>query len=207
MKKTLSLALLACMAVAPTAFAGSADQGHFSVGAGVVQVQPRDHTANLAGSNVSLSDSTRLGLSGEYFVRDNLGVELAVNAPFKQAVTLEGAGRVGTTKSVQPSLSANYHFNADGKVSPYVGVGVGYARFYETRTDGAGALAGQPTTLSSSWGGAAQAGVDFKVTAQDSIRLSARYTDQDSTVRTNGAAVAKLNVDPMTYGVSYVRGF
>ena len=54
-----------------------------------------------------------------------------------------------------PTVTAQYHFDPNGAIRPYVGAGVNYTWFYSPRS---GAVPGMKYT--SGFGGAIQAGVD-----------------------------------------------
>ncbi|NEK92069.1 MAG: OmpW family protein, partial [Xanthomonas euvesicatoria] len=97
----------------------------------------------------------------EYFIADNLGIEVLAALPFEHDIALRGLGRVGSTKHLPPVISLQYHFNSQGRLSPFVGAGINYTRFFSTDTRGA--LAGSELELDDSWGLALHAGVDYKL--------------------------------------------
>ena len=143
----------------------------------------------------------------EYFVANNVGVEVLAALPFQHDISVDGVGKVGSTKHLPPTVSLQYHFG-QGKVKPFVGVGLNYTTFFSTKSEGA--IAGTNLDLSDSWGLAAHLGVDFKVGEKGAIRVDYRKIDIDTKVKLNGANLGTkntVNIDPSVYGIAYVFSF
>ncbi|MBB3344234.1 MULTISPECIES: OmpW family outer membrane protein [unclassified Luteimonas] len=204
--RPLSIALLALACAVPALPAAAQSAGEWTVAIGAHNVNPKSDNGALANGTLPLSigSSTRPTIAVEYFVRDNLGVEVLAATPFRHDINIEGLGQVGSTKHLPPTVSLQYHFNGAGTVSPLVGVGVNYTTFFDEETRGA--LAGSRLALSNSWGLAAHVGVDFKV-GNGAIRVDARWMDIDSDVRVDGAKLGTANIDPLVYGAAYVLKF
>ena len=199
----LALALVLGGAATP-ALAQSA--GTWTVGIGAHQVNPKSDNGTLAGGTlpVEVESNVRPTFTGEYFVADNLGIEVLASLPFKHDIAIDGLGTVGEAKHLPPTVSLQYHFG-QGKVKPFVGAGVNYTKFFSEETSGA--LEGADLELSASWGLAAHAGVDFKVGDKGAIRVDARWIDIDSDVSVEGQDLGTVNIDPLVYGVAYVLTF
>lgn len=191
--------------VATPALAQSA--GDWTIGIGVHQVQPRSDNGRLAGGAlpVDVGNDVRPTITGEYFVRDNLGIEVLAALPFKHDIDIVGLGTVATTRQLPPTVSLQYHFNSAGQVSPFLGAGVNYTTFFSEDTKVA--LAGNRLKLKDSWGLAARAGLDFRVSERRAIRFDVRWMDIDSDVELNGAPIGTADIDPLAYGVTYVTKF
>ena len=207
MKQKLLPALVAAglaLATAPV-FAQSA--GDWTVGLGVHQVDPKSDNGALAGGTLPLSigSDARPSVTFEYFVRDNLGIEVLGALPFKHDIAVKGVGKVGQTKHLPPTFTLQYHFNSQGTVSPLLGLGVNYTTFFSEDTTGA--LEGARLELGDSWGLAAHAGLDFKVGDRSSVRVDVRWADIDTTVEVDGARLGTANIDPLVYGAAYVMKF
>ncbi|HVJ39415.1 MAG TPA: OmpW family outer membrane protein [Stenotrophomonas sp.] len=198
---------LAAAAGAATAPAFAQSKGDWTLGAGVHQVNPKSDNGKLAGGTlaVNVDSDIKPTVTGEYFIADNLGIEVLAALPFKHDINIAGLGRVGSTKQLPPVVSIQYHFNGQGKVSPFVGAGVNYTMFFSEDTRGA--LQGSKLKLGDSWGLAAHAGVDFAVAKNGSLRVDARWIDIDSDVKLNGQKIGRVNIDPWVYGVAYVHRF
>lgn len=195
---------LAFGGLAAPAFAQQAGEWTFSVGAH--QVNPKSDNGSLAGNTlkVEVGSNVRPTVTAEYFVRDNLGIEVLASLPFQHDVDIKGFGKVGSVKHLPPTVSLQYHFG-DGKVKPFIGAGLNYTYIYGESTSGA--LAGSKLRLDNSWGLAAHAGVDFKVGDKGAIRVDARWIDIDSDVKLNGTNLGTVNIDPLVYGAAYVFQF
>ncbi|PJK15231.1 hypothetical protein CO613_02345 [Lysobacteraceae bacterium NML07-0707] len=205
-RKIAPLAAAAALFVAAPAFAQS--QGEFTLGLGAHQVAPKSNNGKLAGNTlaVDVGNNIRPTITGEYFIADNLGLEVIAALPFQHDVNIKGLGKVGTTKHLPPTISVQYHFGAvDAKVKPFVGAGVNFTWFYSEKTQGA--LAGNDLRLGNSWGAAAHVGVDFALSEKSAIRVDARWIDIDTKVKLNKAPIGTVNVDPLVYGASYVMKF
>ena len=197
--KHLAFAALSALALStPMALAQSA--GDITVGIGVGTVDPTSGNGTLAGQPTDVDSGTAVVFTAEYFIKDNLGIELLAATPFNHSATISGVGTVAT-KQLPPTLSLNYHFANDSKWTPYVGVGVNYTTFFEENS----ALGN--VALDDSFGLAAQVGVDYALSDKDAVRATLRYIDIDTDARLNGAPIGTANIDPLVYSFSYVRKF
>ena len=199
-----SLAAALALAAAP---AMAQSKGDWTIGAGVHQVAPKSNNGSLAGGTlkVDVDNDIKPTITGEYFIADNLGIELLAALPFKHDINIDGLGRVGSTKHLPPVVSLQYHFNSKGKVSPFLGAGLNYTTFFSEETGGA--LAGSRLKLEDSWGLAAHAGLDFAVGEKGALRVDVRWIDIDSDVKLDGAKLGTVKIDPLAYGMAYVFKF
>ena len=207
MKTYLGLSVLSLALAASATPALAQSRGDFTLGVGVHNVEPKSNNGALAGGTLPLDigSDVRPTITGEYFLRDGLGIEVLAALPFEHDISVKGVGRVGSTKHLPPTVSLQYHFNNGGKVSPLLGVGLNYTTFFQEDTTGA--LAGTRLELGDSWGAAVHAGVDFRIGTRGALRVDARWMDIDTDVRVNGARMGTANIDPMAYGVSYIHAF
>lgn len=206
MKKTLvPIAIALALGAAVPAFAQS--KGDWTLGVGVHQVNPKSDNGTLAGGTLPLEidSDVKPTVTFEYFLRDNLGLEVLAALPFKHDISVKGVGKVGETKHLPPTVSLQYHFNSKGKVSPLLGVGLNYTTFFSEDTTGA--LEGTRLKLDDSWGLAAHAGLDFKVSERSAVRVDVRWADIDTKVEVDGAKLGTANIDPLVYGLAYVLKF
>jgi len=197
--KNVAIAGLLCMAPVTGAIAQSVDNPWIlHIGAHVVD--PRSDNGHLAGMKASVGSSTRPTLSLEYLFTPEWSVDVLAAVPFQHSVRLNGQ-RAATVKQLPPTVGVNYHFLAGRPVSPFVGVGVNYTRFFDTK--GRGALQGANVDLDSSWGIAWHGGVDITLDPRWTLTLDARYMDIDSKVKVGGASVGTAHIDPWVYGFSF----
>lgn len=168
---------------------------------GVHQVDPRSDNGRLAGGALAtdVSGDWRPTFQLEYFVTPNWGIELLAATPFKHDVHLNGA-KAAEVSQLPPTLSLQYHFNPDGRVSPFVGLGLNYTAFFDVEETGA--LAATQLTLDKSWGAAAHAGVDVALDERWLLSFDVRWMDIDTDARVNGAKVGTVKIDPLAYGVA-----
>ena len=196
-KHLVSAAALALFSAMPVA---AQEAGTITFGLGVHNVDPKSDNGNLAGMKASVGSSTRPTITAEYFVYDNVGIELLAALPFKHDVKLDG-NKVASVKQLPPVLSVQYHFVNNTKVTPFVGLGVNFTTFFSEDSD-LGNL-----SLKNSWGLAAHLGADIALNEKAAIRIDARWIDIDSEVRLNGQNIGTANIDPLVYGMAYVWKF
>src|SRR5690606_32147509 len=190
---------------APAAFAQSA--GDWTIAVGAHQVNPVSDNGKLAAGTLpmDIGSSTRQTFAVQYFVRGNLGLEVLAALPCQQDISIDGLGRVGSTKHLPPTVSLQYHFNGQGTISPLLGVGLNYTTFFSE--EARGALAGSKLELDDSFGLALHAGVDFKLGEKGAIRVDVRWMDIDSDVSLDGVKLGSAKIDPLVYGAAYVMRF
>lgn len=205
MRSTLLLAGLAASFASVPALAQS--KGDWTVAVGAHQVAPKSDNGRLVGGTLEadVGKDIKPTFTAEYFIADNLGIEVLAALPFEHDIALRGLGRVGSTKHLPPVISLQYHFNSQGTLSPFVGAGINYTRFFSTDTRGA--LAGSELELDDSWGLALHAGVDYKLSDRGALRVNLRWIDIDTEARLDGNRIGTVNIDPLVYGVAYVHRF
>lgn len=180
--------------------------GDLTVGLGIANVNPKSDNGTLAGGAypISIGDNTRPQITVEYFIRDNIGIELLGALPFKHSIKSNGA-EVGTVKHLPPVVSLQYHFDATPQLKPFVGVGVNFTGFYDAESKGD--LTGNELRVKNSWGLAAHVGTDYWINDRSAVRADLRWIDIDADVTLNGADIGKVEVDPVVAGISYVMKF
>ncbi|HEY8614809.1 OmpW/AlkL family protein [Phenylobacterium sp.] len=191
-----SFKIAAAAALAAATFAGAAqaqDAGRWFVHAGPAFVEPAesaDMTAGgqpVPGADVSIDGRWTAEVEVGYFLTPNIALAAAGGFPPKFNVdasgTLAALGRAGTMTGGPAGVMAQYHFNPDGPVSPYVGAGASFLIVFDTED---GAL--NDLEADSAVGTVVQAGVN--VMAND--RWGAFFDVKKAWVGT----VAKANLGP-----------
>ncbi|MDO5604108.1 MAG: OmpW family outer membrane protein [Paracoccus sp. (in: a-proteobacteria)] len=193
-----------CIAAAMVALAGPAlaqSAGEWTLGFGIGSVQPKSDNGTVAGTRLEVGDSIRPTFTAEYFIRDNLGVELLAATPFSHDITLAGIGNAGSVKHLPPTLSLNWHFETGGPWKPFVGVGVNYTSFFSEKSP-LGDL-----SLKDSWGPAVNIGTDYWLNDKAAVRANVRWIGIKSDVSLNGQYIGEAKINPVVWGASYVMKF
>lgn len=199
MKAAFPLLAAVVLAVASVPVAHAGDD-HWIVRAGVHAVDPRFDSGHLAGMRASVDSSIRLTGSIEYLATPNWGIEALAALPFKHEVTLDGVS-AARTRQLPPVIGVNYHFLPDAKVSPFVGAGLNYTCFFDTK--GKGPLQGARVKADDSWGAAAHAGVDISLSPRWLLTADVRWIDIDSDIHVDGAKAGTARIDPWVYGLGF----
>jgi outer membrane protein len=187
MKKTALLALALAAALPASALADN-----WMMRARAIQIAPDvDTSPTLAGLDVS--DEWTPEVDFTYFVTPNIGVELILGTA-RHEVSLGGTS-LGKLNHLPPTLTVQYHFDVTPSIKPYVGAGVNYTRFYNVD------LAPGLTVDRNSFGGALQAGVDIAIAKNLYLNLDVKKIWIETDVKSNGAQLTTLDIDPLVWGV------
>ncbi len=220
--KVMLASLLALSAAAVTAPAMAYEAGDILVRGRIVNIAPNDDSGSLtvngadSGTDgVTVNSDTIPELDLTYMITPNWGVELILGYSehtVKGNKSWSVLGDVIDTKVLPPTLTLQYHFAPNSNIRPYVGAGLNYTYFFDE--DVAGSVlpaSGDKVKLESSWGFAAQAGVDIAINKDWFVNVDVKYIDIDTTARFSGTAVgtAKIDadIDPFVYGIGIGRRF
>ncbi|PHS71558.1 MAG: hypothetical protein COB23_00885 [Methylophaga sp.] len=224
MKTTkLAIALLAATGLSAIATPVIAyEAGDWLIRGRIINVNPNDSSDNLfvAGADtgakgVTTDSDTIPELDITYMITRNWGVELILGYSehtVKGNKTYAGLGDVIDTKVLPPTLTLQYHFAPDSNIRPYVGAGINYTYFFDEKVAGDVLdISGAKIDLDSSWGFAAQAGVDVAINDDWFVNLDVKYIDMDTEAHFKGTAVGKASIktdlDPIVWGVGIGRRF
>ncbi|WP_298978879.1 OmpW family outer membrane protein [uncultured Psychrobacter sp.] len=206
--KLQSLVLAAATALTMTsAFAVPA--GTWSIAAGAHMVDPKSDNGTLADGafSVEVDDDIRPTISGEYFIANNVGIELLAAIPFHHDITLTDANGDtvdGKTQHLPPTLSLQYHFdgyNMPMNLKPFVGVGVNYTTFFEEK------VALGDLELDDSVGVAGHVGLDIPFAPTEAFRIDVRYMDIKTDAKLDGNDIGEVDISPWVYGIAFVKQF
>lgn len=168
---------------------------------GVYGVFPESDNLSMGpGVNIDVDDGYSLGFNFTYMVNPNIGVELLAALPFKHDISLTGAGTIGETKQLPPTVSVQYHLMPEGTVHPYVGLGLNYTNFFSEKTKGA--LSGSSLKLDDSWGVAGQLGIDIDVAPNWFVNADLRYISIKSDAKLNGVGIGTVDINPWVVGLT-----
>jgi len=197
--KTAVLAL-AAVAMGFVANSAAAQESPWLVRVRAVNIEPVNKSDafsdGIAGSDaISVSNKTIPELDISYFFTPNIAAELILTYPQKLDVSVDGLGQIGTFKALPPTLTAQYHFLPTNSIDPYVGAGINY-----TNISSQNLLGGVVTLEHKSFGGALQAGVDFKIDKNWSINLDLKKVWISSDVYIEGTKVSNAQLNPLLVG-------
>jgi len=193
------LAVLAAAGLISTG-ALAQSQGDFLFRVGVGYVEPDTSSGNLFvggteldGYTIDIGSNVRPIATLGFMVTDNIGLELLASWPFEHDIdgdgVLAGAGKLGETKHLPPTLSLQYHFLPNRAFRPYAGIGFNYTLFMDDNTTQLlDDTLGGPSSLDidDSYGIAFQLGADFDITDTLFLNVDVRWIDidADATIRT-----------------------
>ena len=170
----------------------------------ILNVNPNDKSGSITGipgSGVSVDSDTTLELDFTYFFTPNWGAELILGTSehnLNGAGSIAALGKIGSAKTLPPTVTAVYQFAPSASVRPYAGIGINYTSFYDEKTSSSlnAALGSTTAELGSSWGLAGQAGVDIDITKDWFINFDAKYIQMDTAITLNSSGtIRKVNVD------------
>jgi outer membrane protein len=228
MKMTL---LALSLAATFTPALAHAEAGDLVVRVRAVNVSPNEDSelgktviSNVAnvmspGAELAVSDKVIPELDISYYVTKNIAAELILALGTRHNVSVQDeAGAVvpnqdlGSVNLLPPTLTAQWHFNPDQTIDPYVGAGINYTSFLDRNLRVSnGALAGTKIKVDSdSWGYVLQAGVDINLKDGWLINLDAKYVNIETDVKLNVAGWTKidsLDINPWVVGIGIGKKF
>lgn len=220
------LAVLATAGLISTgALAQSQGDFLFRVGVGYIDTDVSSGNLSVGGTEldgytIDIGNNTRPIATLAFMTTDNVALELLVAWPFEHSINgdgvLAGAGQLGETKHLPPTLSLQYHFRPNSAFRPYAGVGFNYTLFMdENTTQVLDDTLGGPSSLEidDSYGLAVQLGADFDITDTLFLNLDLRWIDidADATIRTPNAdgsdTISRISADIDPWVISSSIGF
>jgi outer membrane protein len=198
MKKTFAaLALCACCSLtAPTAQAGF-DPHNWQLRLRAIDVNPSESSKGTIAGKATVDAAVMPELDISYFFTDQFSLELILATSKHSVGWLPGGLNLGDVWVLPPTLTAQYHFLSDQKLSPYLGAGINYTIFYN----------GDPGTFNSveyknGFGYALQAGADYKLDDHWMLNADVKkiFLNTDVSVN-NGAVRADVDLDPWVFGL------
>jgi outer membrane protein len=209
----------AALALACCPIQAQAKAGDWLLRVRAIMVAPTDGGNNgpvlpaFPTGSVNVDNSVMPEIDITYMVTDHIGLELiaaTTKHTAKGSDALKGLGGLVDTWVLPPTLTAQYHFIPDGKIRPYVGVGINWTLFYseDATRNLEDAIGSTKVKMNSDWGYAAQIGVDVDVTERFFVNFDVKYIDINTSARLttttpSGPLVnrVKIDLDPIVAGV------
>lgn len=212
---TATIRKIGAAAMLLSAGAAHAKAGDVLVRARAILVAPNESSGGVLpafpAETVKVNNAATAELDVTYMATDNIGFELIAATTKHRASGVTGTtGAIGdllSTWVLPPTLTAQYHLNPAGKVRPYVGAGINYTVFYNTKPSAALEAAVGPTRvgMSDSVGWAAQAGVDVDIAPNVFLNADVKYIDIRSTAYLTttaaGLQTVRVKLNPLVFGV------
>lgn len=144
-----------------------------------------------------------------YMITDHIGAELIVALSYHDldaTGALAGLGRAATTWLLPPTLLLQYHFLPQGKIRPYVGVGLNVTIPFAADADSDLEAILGPTEIDidPSVSYALQAGVDVQITERLFLNFDLKYIDLDVEAHLRSGGITRsvdVAIDPLVAGV------
>ncbi len=213
-----------------------AEAGDWVVRARAVNVSPNEDSKlgetvnNLlgapvmsSGAELAVSDKVIPELDISYYITKNIAAELILALGTRHNVSIQGDANttignqsLGSVNLLPPTLTAQWHFNPDQMIDPYVGVGLNYTFMLDRNAKGsAGAINDNQIRIDrDSWGYVLQAGIDVNLKDGWLINADMKYVTIDTDVELKGAAtgnqwrkVDSLDINPWVIGIGIGKKF
>lgn len=216
MKKSL---VVLAMAATFAPMLAQAEAGDWVVRVRAAHVSPSedsklDTTTSVfgAGAKLVVDTNTIPELDISYYFTKNIAVELILALGTRHDVSISGGtyagARLGSVNLLPPTLTAQWHFNPDQTIDPYVGAGVNYTRTFDRNLN----LGAIPIKIDRNMlGFVAQAGVDVNLKDGWLINADVKYVTMNTDVEANlGAGFVKiddLDINPWVFGIGIGKKF
>ena len=231
MKKSLLVVAL-LSAFAPVL--AQAEAGDIVVRLRAAYVNPDEHSklgsvsaaaglASAIGADAKLAvgNNTIPELDISYYVTKNIALELILALGTRHDVYLTknalpnvagslGNENLGSVNLLPPTLTAQWHFNPDQMIDPYVGAGINYTHTFDHNLKDT--AAGLPIHIEDSmFGAVAQAGVDVNLGSGWLINADVKYVTMNTNVTVLSGGTWKkiddLDINPWIFGVGIGKKF
>jgi outer membrane protein len=185
-------------------------EGPWLVRARVIGVLPDASVSvpAIPGAGVDISDRYVPELDISYFFAKNWAVE-TICCITPHDVTLKPTPTttldLGSTTLLPASFVLQYHFAPDATFQPYVGAGVNYTIFFNTKDGDV-----DKVSYDNSFGSVIQAGADYKLASGWRINFDVKkiFLETDVRVRIGTAVIpATATIDPLVIGIGFGKRF
>jgi outer membrane protein len=209
MKKTLIAILVAGLMAPALSFA---EKGDFVVRARVTHIAPDEssHLVSAVGDRLEVDSNTIPEIDFSYYITKNIAAELILAIGTRHDVNIGGSGlnagtKLGSINLLPPTLTAQWHFNPDQTIDPYVGAGVSYIRAMDRNLN----LSTTGITVERNmFGPALQAGVDYNLQNKWLVNFDVKKIWFSTDVHADGLGrIDSLDIDPWVVSFGFGKKF
>jgi len=192
--RMITAALVGALALGVAAPAFAAADG-WQVRARAIGVLPDVDSSLTPALVADVDDAWMPEFDFTYFISEHISLELIL-ATTEHDVSASGVA-LGSVWVLPPTLTAQYRFNPEGQIQPYVGAGVNYTIFY-----GEDEPAGINMSYDDSFGLALQVGVDYMLDEHWLINVDVKKIWLSTDINMNaGTVTGEVDIDPWVIGV------
>lgn len=203
MQKSLITILVAGLMAPALSFA---EKGDIVVRARVTHVAPDEssHLDSSIGDRLEVNSNTIPEIDFSYYFTKNIAAELILAVGSRHDVNIGGSGanagaKLGSINLLPPTLTAQWHFNPDQTIDPYVGAGMSYIRAMDRNLnlDTTGI-----TVERNMFGPVLQAGADYNLPNKWLVNFDVKKIWFSTNVSTT-TKIDNLDIDPwvVSFGV------
>ena len=202
MQKSLITILVAGLMAPVLSFA---EKGDIVVRARVTHIAPDEssHLVSTVGDKLEVNSNTIPEIDFSYYFTKNIAAELILAVGSRHDVNIGGGvnagAKLGSINLLPPTLTAQWHFNPDQTIDPYVGAGMSYIRAMDRNLNlGTTGI----TVERNMFGPVLQAGADYNLPNKWLVNFDVKKiwfsTDVSTTTK-----IDNLDIDPwvVSFGV------
>ena len=202
MQKSLITILVAGLMAPALSFA---EKGDIVVRARVTHIAPDEssHLDSSIGDRLEVNSNTIPEIDFSYYFTKNIAAELILAVGSRHDVNIGGGvnagAKLGSINLLPPTLTAQWHFNPDQTIDPYVGAGMSYIRAMDRNLN----LGTTGITVERNiFGPVLQAGADYNLPNKWLVNFDVKKiwfsTDVSTTTK-----IDNLDIDPwvVSFGV------
>jgi outer membrane protein len=160
-------------------------------------------TTSVIGGGTSATDSVIPEADFTYFFTPNIAVEaIAGVTRHEVAATNTALGRadLGSVWLLPPTVTAQYHFGPESAIDPYLGAGLNYTFFFNSKVPSSGPVTS--IDYGNNFGAAIQAGADFALGGGWLVNIDIKHIFLNTKVKIDGGAIdASVDLDPTLVGI------
>jgi outer membrane protein len=209
-----SVASVAVLSLLGISLAGPvlAGAGDFYVRAGISAMEPdtgSESFSTIPRSGVQLDSDVTLGGALGWFVTDSVALEISSSLPYSPDLEGNGQlkelgiGNIGDVKYVPTYVTVNWFIEDTSAVTPYLGAGVAFNKFYDENAEPSGLDVNLDSTFTPTF----LAGVELDFGVPVLVNFDVRYTLLDTDATFSGAIdeTVEMEIDPVVFslGVGY----